>query len=262
MYRLSLYNPRNNSYKIISGWELHASMGYFPEEAAYIGDSTLKDIVSFTSLFENESDLKNTLLDAGFISEQDLDSKFLIIRTSKNGKIVKTLKEGISYKRDAHLYDINELKRHVVERMDNQEFMTSFSYSFCNYLRDVKHIKDQAIFIYDYYVNRITETKTEEELAIEIRRFIDKYCTREKSKGVYTEDFYKVRQMAMFVAKYEARERERELREQRGQINDTIKEIKYLEMRLEYLKDQLARIPKYSEEYQAFENEINSIMNK
>ena len=94
-------------------------------------DSTnLKDIITFTGMYKDETELKQFLLHHNLIKEDNFNKKLKI--TYKYKKQNKTLMYGVTYEDDLEFFNEANIKKFFSQNKDNYELLETL----CNHYRN------------------------------------------------------------------------------------------------------------------------------
>ncbi|MBE6160302.1 MAG: hypothetical protein E7157_04575 [Lactobacillales bacterium] len=184
------------------------------EDGAY--DSTdLKDIISITSKFKCEDDLKEVLLYYSLIKNDDFNKKLKIVYQSKGKE--KTLRYGVTYEDDIKLFSEVEIKRFLYQNRDNYELLERL----CNHYRN-SYNQQLNLDIISSYIRYFTMRDEEEfsfsdsnQITREYEKAIESFVFRELYQyNRYTkekkEKYRGLRDLAMFLS-YQSKKQKKEL---------------------------------------------------
>ena len=194
-------------YLIQNGKEIENAIDFNKIEGFNNLDSyKLKDIVTFTSTFYNEEDLKFFLVKNNLIELKNMGKELKIVY--RHNKKQKTLMYGITYKNDYEFFDVNVIKRFLYENQKNYDLLEKL----CNHYKNAYNQEINLHIIKSYVIFSRNEgidydvTNSEKEQMIKtyqdaINRFVDKTVTKFDSKKLEVVENYKgLRDLAMFLS--------------------------------------------------------------
>lgn len=239
-YRLTLIH-NDNSFTDIDG--LSTLPGFDT-----IDETSLKDIVKFTSSFENDIELKEFLLFNGLIDKNFLDSEFGINFYKGKNNLAKTLPYGISYKAEKKFFDFNYLLSFYLYRQQDLNFMNSFLTTYYQKLKDIPIFSDLYYIKHSYdYLYEHDYLPTEANAALE--SFLHKYVYQKDKNGIKQPVFSRIRELAMLAINYERKRKNKK----QDNIIDMINELK---MELLHYKDLLSNSAINDEQRDIYNKEV------
>lgn len=167
----------------------------------------LKDIITFTSSFIDEDDLKNELLHYGLMDIDNINKKLKTIY-NYNHK-TKTLMYGLTYRDDLRFFNEKYLKSYLKNNKDNLDLLETL----CNHYRNsynqgnnIQSIRNNILFVKGYnsdvyndvYKDDFTEMNKEFDSVINnfVEREIYRYDVDLKMRKL---QYKKLRDLAMFL---------------------------------------------------------------
>ncbi len=170
-------------------------------------EHNLKDIVAFTSSFENKNELIEFLLNFSLIpknySDGNIEITYKKTGTYKRGKdLPKILPFGISYSDEKDFFDINYLVKYYIEKTKDINFFKEFVNRYSK-LENVTIFANLINYFKCVLIEYEMTGKITKFLTNNIVRFIELYTHRKKDTGEYTLDFPRLRDLAMFAINYE-----------------------------------------------------------
>jgi len=169
----------------------------------YLKEDTIKDIVSFTNLFDNEYDLIDYLIETELIPSSLVRGNVNIAFYKSEKSEPKILSYGVSFKSDKKYFDTIFLQYYFGCRLSDMGFMKEFINTYYYNLKDVSIFRNSLDHIYFSYKFYKQNSYLPEEAAEAMERFVRLYCTKKGKDGHYKADFSKIRELAMFAIDFE-----------------------------------------------------------
>ena len=172
-------------------------------------DSTnLKDIITFTGMYKDETELKQFLLHHNLIKEDNFNKKLKI--TYKYKKQNKTLMYGVTYEDDLEFFNEANIKKFFSQNKDNYELLEIL----CNHYRNsynqglnIDTIRAYIRFFKQYEVEDNTDyiDDDKKQQLNEYERAINSFIFKElhtfdKKREEYKQNFRGLRDLAMFLS--------------------------------------------------------------
>lgn len=144
-------------------------------EYKFLNDKVLRDIVIFTTSFQDESELKQYLNNNNLLEQENINKKLKIIYKSKGQ--YKKLQYGISFKEDAKYFDTSYMIRFLWNKVYDYKFLEKL----CNHYRN-SYIQQNNIYELRNYIIKL---KRFEENNILLSELVKKGLYIEELNDVY-----------------------------------------------------------------------------
>lgn len=191
-YRLAIYHE-DASFTTIEGYSDYLLYDELDE-------TSLADIINFTSRFTDEDGLKQFLMYMG-LDKSELEGNFAINFYKSKGSIPKALQYGISFKKDKKFFDYNYLLSYYIARQGNVELMDRLLERYFKPLKDIfpdlYHINYINNCLHQY--GSIPEDVEDDSLS----DFINSYCIKKGKHGNKDISISRLRDLAMLAIDYE-----------------------------------------------------------
>ena len=190
-YYLVIYNGK---YQPITGFSKIPAFSRLNETA-------LADIIKFTNHFEDSNDLKNYLIVNNLWPNASLEGEFRIL-AARSKTNYHFLDYGISYKKDASLFNVDDLTQFYVKHLDDVKFMDAFLYRYYLRLKKVPIVGENLHIINEKHADykKTGNILMSEKTAMET--FIKYYTTKKNKEGIRIENYLTLRELAMFAINY------------------------------------------------------------
>lgn len=221
-----------------------------------LDETKLSSIVKFTSSFNNENELKETLLLTDLLDRKDILGTLRIAYYRGKNSDGQLLPYGLSYKRDKHYYSTPFLESYFARMLTNYEFMDTFILKYAYHLGTRLYFSEELRYITNSYRNFKEYGFLYEQTDYYMKKFVKKYTTRKNNKtGRYVTDFTRLRELAMFAITFE----EVYVRENSTQTEDIEDTILKIELELEHYNTLVMQEDISEEEKDHYQNKIDSL---
>lgn len=218
------------------------------EEFKKLNPRRLQDIVKFTNSFTDEEELLLYLKYHGLIDKDNIETSIGIYSKREEDEKFTKLRYGISYKEDSELFDRNELARYYIRKLRDYRFFNEFIDKY-----------------YAIYTNKKTNGTLTERSPLNYIPSLYGILGYYKSQGLfpldasdiiwdfitkYSNEYEKLRELAMFAIDYKRRHAEKIVKESPIEI------IQRQKMELEHYRDLLLNSAINDEQRENYERHI------
>jgi len=221
-------------------------------------EEKLEDIITFTNDFENEEALIESLLTFNLIPKEYYNGTIGIRYYKNKDAEPRILKFGVSYKEDAHMFNIDSLIATYNEYLEDNEFMEAFTNQYTYLFKNNRVLSELIANISFIYRKRNNEGLRGEEYDLyrsKMRKFILTYCTHKNRDGQYAPTIAGIRELAMFSINYERKKQKP--KENKFKNPNYIRNLKAA---LHHYEELLKTEGLENEEYQAYNNKIEKLV--
>lgn len=204
------------------------------DECSEFNSTNLKDIISFTSMFKNEKELKELLVNHNLIKVDNFNKKLKITYNYKKER--KTLMYGITYENDIKFFNEVYIKRYLYENKNNYELLETL----CNHYRNsynqglnIDTIREYIRFFKKYETDSNTDYLDDDkkEMISDFEKAINSFVFKEiyrydKKNNEYKENFKGLRDLAMFLSYQEKKNKEEIISEKQNNEESNINKPK------------------------------------